>query len=493
VAVGHPLRLYNSLGRLVEDFTPRADVVGLYSCGPTVYGYPHVGNMRAYVFADTLRRALRWKQHPVNHIVNITDVGHAVAESNLGEDKLEAAAERERRSVEEIAEHYTQAFFDDLTAVNILPADEYPRATAYVEPMIRFAEELERKGFAYQIPSGLYFDTAKSPGYGELGLIDVSGQMEGARVEQIPGRRNKTDFALWRAEAPGQRRAMRWSSPWGWGAPGWHLECSVMSMQFLGEHFDLHTGGVDHRELHHVNEIAQSEAYLGDGQRWVRYWMHNEFLQFNAGKMSKSEGGTVRVSDLVGQGFHPMSYRLFLLGGHYRTPLDFAIEALEHTRATMRRLVSRIAALRPLPQITNLIGATEAAGDDKRAIEMLDQIDAAISSDLNTPQVLALLQDSFRDQELTEAGRRVVVAASEGLLGLWLDEVSPGDFEQRCSRDDFSADEIAEIERLIAARTEARAARDWPTADAIRQELTQLGVDVTDTATGSTWAPRIGG
>jgi cysteinyl-tRNA synthetase len=447
--------------------------------------------MRAYVFADTLRRALRWKQLDVKHVINITDVGHAVAETNLGEDKLELAADRERRSVEEIAEFYTQAFFDDLTALNILPADEYPRATAYVEPMISFARELERKGFAYQIPSGLYFDTAKSQRYGELGLIDVSGQMEGARVERISGRRNKTDFALWRAEAPGQRRAMRWDSPWGWGAPGWHLECSVMSMHFLGHHFDLHTGGVDHRELHHVNEIAQSEAYLGDGQRWVRYWLHNEFLQFNAGKMSKSEGRTVRVADLAQQGLHPMAYRLFLLGGHYRTPLDFTTAALQSTRATMRRLLARISPLRPLPQVTNAAAARNAVTDDKRALELIDQIDAAVSSDLNTPQVLAVLQEALRDQDVTESGRRITLAACESLLGLQLDRASPDDFERRRSREDFTAQEIDEIDRLVTARAAARRSRDWVTADSIRDDLVDRGVEVTDTPTGPTWAPRV--
>ena len=271
----------------------------MYSCGPTVYAYPHLGNMRPYVFADTVRRALRWKGIRVHHVINITDVGHAVADTDTGEDKVEAAAARERRSVQEIAEFYTDAFFDDIKALNVLPADEYPRASAYVPQMIEFAEELEKKGFTYQIPSGLYFDTAKDPNYGELAQMDTEGQLEAARVEQVEGRRHKTDFALWRAEEPGRRRVMRWDSPWGCGAPGWHLECSVMSIALLGRHFDIHTGGVDHRELHHVNEIAQSQAYLGDGRPWVRFWLHNEFLQLGAVKMAKSAGGAPRLADLV--------------------------------------------------------------------------------------------------------------------------------------------------------------------------------------------------
>jgi cysteinyl-tRNA synthetase len=309
VGTGHQLRLYNSLGRRLEDFVPSASVTGVYSCGPTVYAFPHLGNMRAYVFADTLRRTLRWKGIGVRHVINITDVGHAVADTDTGEDKLEVAAARERRPVDDIAAFYTGAFMNDVEALNILPAHEYPRASAFVEPMIEFAAKLEAGGFTYRLPSGLYFDTSKSPGYGALAQIDVEGQREAARAEQVQGRRRKTDFALWRAEQPGQRRVMRWDSPWGPGAPGWHLECSVMSIALLGPHFGIHTGGVDHRELHHVNEIARSEAYLGDGKPWVRYWLHNEFLQLGDEKMAKSAGGAPRLADITDAGYHPMACR----------------------------------------------------------------------------------------------------------------------------------------------------------------------------------------
>ena len=347
---GQQLRLYNSLGRLVEDFTPSADVVGMYSCGPTVYSYVHLGNMRTFQFADTLRRALRWKDIAVRHVMNITDVGHAVADSETGEDKLQVAAARERRTVADIAEHYTQAFFEDRTALNLLPAHAYPRASEYVEQMIAFAARLEELGYTYQLPSGLYFDTSQSPGYGTLALLDIEGQREAARVEHVEGRRNKSDFALWRAEEPGVRRVMRWDSPWGWGAPGWHLECSVMSIALLGDHFDLHTGGADLRQLHHVNEIAQSEAYLNDGKPWVPYWVHGEFLLIDNAKIAKSSGPVPRLVDLVEAGYHPMAYRLFLLGGHYRSQLDFTTAAIDGAQATLRRLVARIVPLRPLPE-----------------------------------------------------------------------------------------------------------------------------------------------
>ncbi|HEY4570317.1 MAG TPA: cysteine--tRNA ligase [Kribbella sp.] len=485
MTVSRPLRLFNSLGRRVEDFVPASDgVVRMYTCGPTVYSYAHIGNLRAYTFADTLRRALLWKGWQVEHVINITDVGHAVAEAELGEDKLEVAAARERRTVEEIAELYTEAFFADLAALNILPAQHYPRATQYVDEMIAFAERLVERGFTYEIESGLYFDTSKDPGYGRLGLIDVSGQLEGARVEEVPGRRAKTDFALWRAEAPGQLRAMRWNSPWGWGAPGWHLECSVMSMLLLGEHFDMHTGGVDHRQLHHVNEIAQSEAYLGDGQPWVKFWLHNEFLQLGAAKISKSAGHLLTVSDLAKQGFHPLAYRLFLLGGHYRAQLEFTTGGLDSAQTTLRRLIRRTSALGRLPVVTTASEARAIAGDDTAALGVIDQLDEAISADLNTPRVLALLQESLRDPALSEQGQRAVVAASSAVLGLPFGELEP------VAADGPELDEAA-VEKLVADREAARSARDWARADALRAELTELGVQVTDTADGPTWT-RLG-
>ena len=486
----HQLRLFNSLGRRVEDFVPAAEVTGMYSCGPTVYAFPHLGNMRPYVFADTLRRAFRWKGIPVRHVVNITDVGHAVADTDTGEDKLEVAAAREHRSVLDIAAFYTDVFFVDIAALNVLPADEYPRASANVPQMIEFAAELERKGFTYRLPSGLYFDTSKDPGYGALAQMSAEGQLEAARVEHVEGRRRKTDFALWRAEEPGQRRVMRWDSPWGWGAPGWHLECSVMSMALLGPHFDLHTGGVDHRELHHVNEIAQSEAYLGDGEPWVRYWLHNEFLQLGAVKMAKSAGGAPRLADLTEAGYHPLAYRLFLLGGHYRSQLDFTTAAVDAAQATLRRLVTRIQPLRPLPAIETLADAEANVKGDPAAERLIDTIDAAISADLGTPKILAALQDALRDPAITPDGLRAVVAAADALLGLGLATLDPGDLDRRRAVSDLSPEELHAIEQLVADRTQARKERDWARADQIRAELDELGVDLTDTPDGPVWQLR---
>jgi cysteinyl-tRNA synthetase len=489
---GHQLRLYNSLGRLTEDFTPSADVVGLYSCGPTVYAYQHLGNMRPYVFADTLRRALGWKGIAVRHVVNITDVGHAVADSDTGEDKLELAAARELRSVEEIAEFYAQDWLAALAALNVQPADVYPRASAYVDQMIEFAKVLEDKGYTYQVPSGLYFDTSKSPGYGQLALLDLAGQRETGRVEHVEGRKQNSDFALWRAEEPGVRRIMRWNSPWGWGAPGWHLECSVMSMALLGDHFDIHTGGIDHRELHHVNEIAQSEAFLEDDRPWVRYWLHNEFILLDTQKIAKSAGHTLRLADLVEAGYHPMAYRLFLLGGHYRSQLDFTMTAMDAAQVTLRRLITKVAPLRPLPGAATLDEARVLADavDDKAALAYIEAIDEAITSDLATPRLLAALQEALRDPEVTAEGLRVVVAAADALLGLRLGDLEAAEVDQRRTPDDLAPAEVATIERLIAERTQARNERNWSRADEIRAELDALGVQVTDTPAGPTWQLR---
>lgn len=256
----------------------------MYSCGPTVYAYQHIGNMRAYVFADTLKRALRWKGYTVRHVVNITDVGHLTSDADVGDDKLELAARREQRTIWEIAEQYTAAFKRDLTKLHVLEPDEWTKATDHIDQMIDFASALESAGWCYWLPSGLYFDTSRLDSYGRLARLDLDGLREGARVEAVEGKRNPSDFAVWRTAAPDEHRQMAWDSPWGLGAPGWHLECSVMSIEHLGRHFDIHTGGVDHIPVHHTNEIAQSEAYLADGQDWVDWWMHGEFINLQGAK-----------------------------------------------------------------------------------------------------------------------------------------------------------------------------------------------------------------
>src|SRR6266536_2448560 len=297
VMSGAPLRMFNTLGRQLQVFSSlEPKKASVYSCGPTVYAYQHIGNLRAYIFADSLRRVLEWKGYEVVHVINITDVGHLTSDMDEGEDKLEVASKREGRSVWDIAAHYTETFLRDLQELRVRSPSVWARATDHVAEMIAFARVLEQKGYAYEIAAGLYFDTARVPDYGKLALLALEGLREGARVAPTAGKRNPTDFALWRASPRNAVRLMEWDSPWGKGAPGWHLECSAMSMKYLGNHFDVHTGGVDHVPIHHTNEIAQTEAYL-DGS-WVPFWLHNEFINLRQAKISKSTGGALLLSDL---------------------------------------------------------------------------------------------------------------------------------------------------------------------------------------------------
>jgi cysteinyl-tRNA synthetase len=483
---GVPPRFYNSLGRELVEFVPMvAGTVGLYTCGMTVYADPHLGNMRPYVFSDTLRRLLEWKGLRVVQVVNITDVGHTVGEADLGEDKVEVAARKEARSVWDVTAHYTKMFFDDITALNVQPQAHNPRASEYVPQMIEFAKELDAKGFTYQLESGLYFDTAKSAGYGRLALRPDSGQLEGARLDVVPGKRSPADFAVWRAERGPEKRLVHWDSPWGPGVPGWHLECSVMSMELLGTHFDIHTGGIDHREIHHVNEIAQSEAYLGEDRDWVPLWMHNEFLLIGNQKMAKSGGRMPLLRELVAAGYHPLVYRYFLLTAHYRSQLDLTDAGLRSSSSALRRLVGRVAELRPLPSVTTLAQAREALGDavDGPAGAALHRVDAAMSDDLNTPRVLAELNSVLRDEALADHDRAVLVAVIDQLLGLELGQLSPDDITTATGlavSEDY-------IDGLVTARSQARAAGDWAEADRLREQLAQLGVRVMDTPNGSRW------
>ena len=476
-------RFFNSLGRLVEDFVPAVPGrVGLYTCGPTVYSSPHLGNMRPYVFSDTLRRLLQWKGHQVAQVVNITDVGHTVGENDLAEDKVEVAARRELRSVRDLTEAYTAEFFHYLDALNVLPATHNPRAGAYVPEMIEFATVLEKRGVTYRLPSGLYLDTSKVPGYGRLALIPANRPDQPGRTEGDPEKRSPADFAVWRADAPGERRVLRWDSPWGPGVPGWHLECSVMSMALLGEHFDVHTGGVDHREIHHPNEIAQSESYLADGRDWVRLWMHNEFLLQGSKKIAKSAGRMPLLSDLENAGTHPLVFRYFLLTAHYRSQLDLTDSALDAAASAYRRLLARVESLRPLPDASSFAAARDQLTTG-RATAALDRLDAAISDDLATPRFLAELQGISRDADLTDPDRGVLVAAAEFLLGLRLDELTPAEVTRRRAVEA----PVEVVEALVGQRSAARAERRWADADRLRDKLLALGVQVTDTPDGPVW------
>jgi cysteinyl-tRNA synthetase len=480
---GSPLTLFNTLGRRIVPFEPlRPPHVGIYSCGPTVYAYPHIGNMRPYVVADVLCRVLRWKGYDVTQVVNITDVGHLTSDEDEGDDKVESAALRTGRTVWDIAQHYTDAFLADIDALGIVRPDVMPRATDHVKEMIEFAERLVDLGYAYPLESGLYFDTSRSPNYGELAGLDIEGLRAGARVELIEGKRNKTDFALWRTAEPDSHRAMEWDSPWGTGAPGWHLECSVMSIKYLGRHFDIHTGGIDHVPVHHVNEIAQSEAWLDDGQRWVPYWLHNEFLVMSKAKMAKSAGGTIRLDDVVALGIEPAAYRLFLLGAQYRAQLDYDVDEVAAAQRALDRYRDR-AADGALPDPDDLPttyedAATRVGSDAGRTY--LDRLDAAVSASLDTPGALALLGAVVRDQDLPSGDRATLIGAYDRLLGL---DLAGG----RRPAEALAPEEEAAVQALLDERAEARAARDWARADELRDELAARGIIVEDRADGTVW------
>jgi cysteinyl-tRNA synthetase len=461
-----PLTLYNSLTRTLEPFRPAdpADV-RIYSCGPTVYHYAHIGNLRAYLFTDTLGRVLTWKGHGLTHVINITDVGHLTSDADAGDDKMEAAAKASGRDIWAVADHYTRAFKANLKDLNVRDPARFPLATDHVAGMIAFGEAIAER-HCYRLPDGLYFDTSTVPDYGRLAGQREDGPAEG-RIDTVAGKRNAADFAIWRTSAPDENRQMEWDSPWGRGAPGWHLECSVMSREYLGAHFDIHTGGIDHREIHHPNEIAQNQAYSGTADTGATIWMHNNFVVDRAGKMSKSAGGFLTLSALVERGFHPLAYRLMCLQAQYRSELEFSWDNLAAAQTRLKRLVQTVAALR----------ARGEAKSGRSAAAYAERLDAAVSDDLNTPRALPVLDELLADKTVSPADRLAAVGDFDAVLGLDLLTLSREDLRVRPAG--TGIDE-AGIAARLAERREARAAKDFPRSDAIRDELAALGVEVMD-------------
>lgn len=499
----HPLRLFNSYGREVKEFTPLdPDAVKVYSCGPTVYNYAHIGNLRAYVFVDTLRRTLAWKGYNVVHVINITDVGHLTSDADEGDDKMEKAAEAQKRSVWDIAAHYTDAFQTDLGRLNILPPSLWSKATDHIQEMIDFARTLEAHGITYVLEDGVYFDTSKISEYGKLGLIDIAGLEAGKRVAGPEGKRNPTDFAVWRFSPRDKQRLMEWHTPWGVGAPGWHLECSVMSMKYLGRHFDIHTGGIDHRQVHHCNEIAQNQGFTCSDHPGADWWMHNEFLVLrDSEKMSKSKGNFLTLQSLLDRGIHPLVYRLFLLTASYRSNLEFSWEALDGAAAHLRRILLRVERLRAEVGTTDwqtvasearfqsggtfsYIRETLENGLCPAAQTYVDALDAALSNDLHTPQALVQLGELLENKMLPAEDALRLVALYDLALGLELLTLSSGDLALRPAETTITE---ADIQSLIEDRMAARKAKDFATSDAIRDQLAKAGVTIKDGPDGTSW------
>jgi cysteinyl-tRNA synthetase len=472
------LQLFNSLTRRQEVFEPvHAGEARVYTCGPTVYNYPHIGNMRAYVFADVLGRTLSWKGYKLTHVINITDVGHLTDDADAGEDKMEKMAAQkaqkgEATSIWDIADHYKQAYWADVQALNIRQPAQWTVATDYIPQMIEFAKGIADK-HCYELDSGLYFDVATVADYGRLARA-VTEDGEG-RIESVDGKRNAADFAIWRKTPAGETRQMEWDSPWGRGAPGWHLECSVMSGAVLGFPFDIHTGGIDHREIHHPNEIAQNQAHcctngLDDPKNsGARVWMHNNFLVERSGKMSKSSGEFLRLQLLIDKGYHPLAYRLMCLQAHYRSELEFSWEGLGAALTRLKRMVMAVAPLADAP--------AQGEAEHAKFSPALAKFDAAMADDLNTPLALTALEEALAVKKVDGGIKRAVIEHMDAVLGLDLFSLTRADLRIRPVSATISE---AEIESALARRKEARATKDFAASDAIRDELGAHGVEVMD-------------
>jgi cysteinyl-tRNA synthetase len=474
------LKLYNTLGRELQEFKPIVSgKVGFYGCGPTVYNFAHIGNLRMYVFEDILDRTLRYLGYELTHVMNLTDVGHLAGDDDTGEDKMVRSAQERGKSVLEVAAFYTDAFFKDTGRLNIRRPDVVCKATEHVGDMIELIKRIEANGFTYFAGGNLYFDVSKFPKYGELALLNLDELKAGARIEVDANKRNPYDFVLWFTKSKFENQALIWDSPWGRGYPGWHIECSAMSMKYLGEQFDIHAGGIDHIPIHHTNEIAQSEA--ATGKKWVNYWLHGEFLVLDKGKMSKSKGGFLTLQTLVDAGYDPLDYRFFLLGAHYRSQLQFSYEGLDSAKAARKSLVERILALKDKASASGCaaLPALDAIGPKARAYR--EAFAGHLAQDLATPRALAELWGLVRDADVPPAEALAAAYDMDRVLGLGLAEVARAD---AAAADPAFA---SWVEGLVAERAEAKKAKNWARADAIRAELAAKGVVLADGPAGTTW------
>jgi len=466
------MEFFNTLTKKKEVFKPiRKQEAGMYCCGPTVYLYAHIGNFRTYVFEDVLRRVLEFNGFKVKHVMNITDVGHLVSDADTGEDKMEAEARREKKTVQEIAEFYTKVFFEDAERLNILKPTILCKATDHISDMIELVRRLERKGYTYIIDGGVYFDTSKLKDYGKLTGMNFEKLNEtlraGARVEFDPRKRNITDFGLWLFSPRDKKRQMEWDSPWGVGFPGWHLECSTMGMKCLGETFDIHCGGIDHPPIHHTNEIAQSEA--ATGKKFVNYWLHGAFLVFGEkAKMAKSEGKIITVQNLIEEGVDPLAFRYLCLTAHYRSDLVFTLESL---RAAQNALFTLREHVRRLSEDLESKGKKATKAEEYRR-DFLE----AMNDDLNMPEALTIVWKLVRDE-------REVSDRQKYELLQEFDKVLAVDLAKEVTREKLPKD----IEELIRKRETARKKRDWKTADKLREEIKELGYLIEDTTEGVRW------
>jgi cysteinyl-tRNA synthetase len=469
------MKLYNSLSRVKEDFVPHEPgKVSMYTCGPTVYHYAHVGNLRSYIMEDVLEKFLRYEGYDVKRVMNITDVGHLASDADEGEDKMVKGAQREHKSVMEIAQFYTDAFFADCRKLGIKYPDVVQPATGMIGSYIKTIQTLLDKGCAYQAGGNIYFDTSTLERYYVFHDHEEEDLAVGVRegVEEDLNKRNKADFVLWFTKSKFEDQALKWDSPWGVGYPGWHIECSCISMKFLGEYLDIHCGGIDNAFPHHTNEIAQSEAYLG--HPWCKYWFHVHHLNTTGGKMSKSKGEFLTVSLLEEKGYDPLVYRLFCLQSHYRKSLVFSWESLDNARAAYEKLVCRVAAL------------GEGGAVDKTAVARYKAaFIESVGNDLNTSLGVTALYDVLK-ADVNDATKRAALASYDTVLGLDLLGRAASLKDRECAQA-APAEGDAEIDALVAERTAAKKAKNFAEADRIRDALKSMGVEITDTPEGPKW------
>ena len=462
------MRLYNSLTKKVEEFVPNVEgKVGMYTCGPTVYHYAHIGNLRSYIMEDVLEKELRFEGYDVKRVMNITDVGHLSSDADTGEDKMLAGAKREHKSVMEIAKFYTDAFFLDCAKLNIKTPDVVEPATNCIDEFINMIKVLLEKGYAYKAGENIYFDTSKLDNYYVFGNQNEDELMVGVRddVSEDENKKNKNDFVLWFTKSKFEDQALKWDSPWGVGYPGWHIECSCISMKHLGEYMDIHCGGIDNMFPHHTNEIAQTESFTG--HKWCNYWFHVHHLNDERGKMSKSKGGFLTVSKLCEDGYDPIVYRMFCLQSHYRKPLVFKEEILNQVADTYKKLKKRIAAL-----------STEGDIDEAVLKEWHDKFASEVGNDVNTSMGITLVYDVLKS-DLSDAAKRAVIEDFDRVLSLDL---------LKEEKDDEVDDELTTfVEAKIAERAEAKKNKDFAKADAIRDELLTKGIAIKDTREGVVW------
>ena len=461
------MRVYNTLTKKVEDFIPFEEgVVRMYTCGPTVYNYAHIGNLRTYIFEDVLEKSLKYLGYNVYRVMNITDVGHLTSDGDTGEDKMAKGALREGKTVRETAKFYTDAFFEDCAKLNIKKPNVVSPASEHIDQYIKMIKKLLEDGFAYESNGNIYFDISKAKDYYRLSGKNPEDLIIGARdsVEEDKAKRNPADFALWFTISKFQNQEMKWDSPWGVGYPGWHIECSGISAEYLGEYLDIHCGGVDNIFPHHTNEIAQSEAYFG--HKWCNYWMHGEHLNDAEGKMSKSKGEFLTVSLLEGKGYDPLSYRYFCLNSHYRNQLVFTWDALDGAESAYKKLKSRIKQLDKTPDL-----------NENKTDAYQVRFKQAIENDLNTSSMMTLVYDVLKDEGLSDFSKLYLIDNFDQVLGLNLIE------EEKEVDEDLEKYILSKIEE----RAEAKKNKDFAKADSIREELLAKGIKLNDTREGTTY------